>query len=42
MLVKIMKGQMKIKLLYARYNMYHNSIDITTYYGLTVTRQKKD
>lgn len=31
MLVKIMKGQIKMKLLYARYNMYHNSIDITTF-----------
>ena len=33
MLVKIMKGQIKMKLLYARYNMYHNSIDITTFDG---------
>lgn len=28
-----MKGQIKMKLLYARYNMYHNSIDITTFDG---------
>lgn len=28
-----MKGQIKMKLLYARYNMYHNSIDITTLDG---------
>lgn len=33
MLVKIMKGQIKMKLLYARYNIYHNSIDITTFDG---------
>ena len=33
MLIKIMKGQIKMKLLYARYNMYHNSIDITTFNG---------
>ena len=33
MLIKIMKGQIKMKLLYARYNMYHNSIDITTFDG---------
>lgn len=33
MLVKIMKGQIKMKLLYARYNMYHSSIDITTFDG---------
>ena len=33
MLVKIMKGQIKMKLLYARYNMYHNSIDITIFDG---------
>lgn len=28
-----MKGQIKMKLLYARYNLYHNSIDITTFDG---------
>ena len=28
-----MKGQIKMKLLYARYNMYHNSIDFTTFNG---------
>ena len=28
-----MKGQIKIKLLDARYNMYHNSINITTFDG---------
>ena len=28
-----MKGQIKMKLLYARYNIYHNSIDITTFDG---------
>ncbi len=33
MLVKIMKGQIKMRLLYARYNMYYNSIDITTFDG---------
>lgn len=33
MLVKIMKGQIKLNLLYARYNRYHNSIDITTFDG---------
>lgn len=27
------KGQVKMKLLYVRYNMYHNSIDITTFDG---------
>lgn len=26
-----MKGRIKMNLTYARYNMYHNSIDITTF-----------
>ena len=33
MLVKIIKGQIKMNLLYTRYNMYHNSIDVTTFDG---------
>lgn len=33
MLVKIMKGRIKMNLIYARYNMQHNSIDITIFDG---------
>jgi hypothetical protein len=33
MFVKIMKGQIKMRLIHASYNMYHNSIDITTFDG---------
>ena len=28
-----MKGQIKMRLIHASYNMYHNSIDITTFDG---------
>jgi hypothetical protein len=27
------KGQIKMKIIFAEYNMYHNSIDIATYAG---------
>lgn len=27
------KGQIKMRIIHAEYNMYHNSIDITTYAG---------
>ena len=33
MLIKIMKGQIKMRLIHASYNMHHNSIDITTFDG---------
>ena len=28
-----MKGRIKMNLIYARYNMYHNSIDVTLFDG---------
>ena len=40
------EGTNKMNIIYAEYNIHHNSIDIATtqgiFYGLTVGKQRKD